>query len=99
MQQLAYAVQGQSQYMNQIMESQTQLIMQMREKRSVGGGGGKGGGGEWRKSHEDRLNGKAMTAVDRFKGGEADWVDWNFKFLNFVGTGSMAMRKVLTWAE
>ena len=57
------------------------------------------GGGEGRKSHEDRLNGKTMTVVDRFKGGEAEWVDWKFKFLNAVGTGSKAMRRVLMWVE
>ncbi len=26
-------------------------------------------------------------------------MDWKFKFLNAIGTGSMAMRRVLTWAE
>ena len=40
-----------------------------------------------------------MTVVDSFKGGEAEWVDWKFKFLNAVGTGSKAMRRVLTWVE
>ena len=35
-----------------------------------------------------------MTAVDRFHGGETEWVDWKFKFLNAVGTGSKAMREV-----
>jgi hypothetical protein len=65
----------------------------------VGGGGGKGGGEEGRKNHENRLNGKAMTAVDKFKGGEMEGEDWKFKFLNAIGTGSRTMRKVLTWAE
>ena len=40
-----------------------------------------------------------MTVVDRFKEGKAEWVDWKFKFLNAVGTGSKAMRRVLTWVE
>ena len=40
-----------------------------------------------------------MTAVDTFKGCEVEWVDWKYQFLKAVGTGSMAMRRVLTWAE
>ena len=40
-----------------------------------------------------------MTAVDRFKGGEAEWVDWKFKFLNAVGTGSTKMRELLQWID
>ena len=28
-----------------------------------------------------------------------EWVDWKFKFLNAIGTGSRTMRKVLMWAE
>ena len=71
-QQLAYAMQNQNQQVNQMIESQNQLLMQMREEQS--GCGEKGGGGG--RSQEDRLNGKAMTAVDTFKGGEAEWIDW-----------------------
>jgi len=107
MQQLAYAMQSQGQMMHQLMQSQqeqqqvqNQLITKLMagEGDSGGGsGGGKGGGGS--RSQEDRLNGKAMTAVDRFKGGETEWVDWKFKFLNAVGTGSKAMREVLQWVE
>ena len=40
-----------------------------------------------------------MTAVDKSKGGEAEWVDWKFNFLNSVGTVSMALRRVLQRAE
>ena len=98
-------MQNQNQQMSQMMESQNraaemhnQLLTQIREVGGKGGGGC-GKGGEGRKNHEDRLNGKAMTAVDRFKGGEAEWVDWKFKFLNAVGTGSKAMIRMLMWVE
>ena len=59
---------------NRVAEMQNQCFSQIKEERGVGGGGEKGG--EGRKSHEDRLNSKTMTAVDRFKGGETVWVDW-----------------------
>ena len=94
-------IQNQNQQISQMMESQNraaemhnQLLTQMMESVGKGGGGG-GKGGEGRKNHEDRLNGKALTAVDRFKGGEAEWVDWKFKFLNAVRTGSKSMRRML----
>ena len=73
---------------------QTKLLEKMTETK----GGGTEGTWKERKSGE-RLNCKAMTAVDKFKGGEVEWVDWKFRFLNAIGTGSMAMRRVLTWAE
>ena len=66
-------MQNQNQQIRQMMESQNraaemhnQLLTQLRERGGNGGGGG-GKGGEGRKGHEYRLNGKAMTAVDRFK--------------------------------
>ena len=40
-----------------------------------------------------------MAAVEKFKRGEVEWIDWKFKFLNAIGTGSRTMRKVLMWAE
>jgi hypothetical protein len=88
----------------QMMESQRanfEMQAKLLEKMAEGRGGG-GGGGEavWKEKRQgDRLNHKAMTAVEKFKGGEVEWVDWKFKFLNAIGTGSLAMRRVLTWAE
>ena len=52
-------------------------------------------GGCGGRSQEDRLDGKTMTAVARFKGGEAEWADWKFKFRNAVGTGSTKMREFI----
>ena len=66
-------MQNQKQPISQMMESQNraakmhnQLLTQMRESGGKGGGGG-GKRGEGRKNHENRFNGKAMTAVDRFR--------------------------------
>ncbi len=73
---------------------QTKLLEKLTETKSGGAEG------TWKeKKQGDMLSCKAMTAVDKFKGGEVEWVDWKFKFLNAIGTGSMAMRRVLTWAE
>ena len=36
---------------------------------------------------------------EQFKGGESEWIDWKFRFLNAVGSGSLTMRKVMTFAE
>ena len=70
MQQLAQTV-------GQMAESQqrlTQDVARIGEFAINGqaGGGGKGGGGEGKKNHEDRLNGKTMRAVDKFKEGEVE---------------------------
>ena len=40
-----------------------------------------------------------MGEMKQFKGGESEWVDWKFRFLNAVGSGSLTMRKVLMYAE
>ena len=74
-------------------EMQTKLLEKLPERRG-GGGCGEREGKE--KKHGSRLNPKVMTAVDKFKGGEAERVDWKFKFLNAVSTSSMSMRRVLT---
>ena len=33
------------------------------------------------------------------QGCESEWIDWKFRFLNAVGSGSLTMRKVMTFAE
>ena len=40
-----------------------------------------------------------MGEMQQFKGGESEWVDWKFKLLNAVGSGSLTMRKVMAFAE
>ena len=40
-----------------------------------------------------------MGEMQQFKGGESEWVDWKFKLLNAVGSGSLTMRKVVAFAE
>ena len=49
---------------------------------------------------KETLDWKALGDVgETFAGGEAEWVDWKFKFLNAVGCGSLTMRNVLAYAE
>ena len=58
------------------------------------------GGAEWReKKKVEKLDWHAMGEMKQFKGGESEWVDWKFRFLNAVGSGSLTMRKVLMYAE
>ena len=40
-----------------------------------------------------------MGEMQQFKGGESERVDWKFKSLNAVGSGSLTMRKVMAFAE
>ena len=42
---------------------------------------------------------RELGEMQQFKGGESEWVDWKFRFLNAVGSGSLTMRKVMTFAE
>ena len=42
---------------------------------------------------------RARGEMQQFKGGESEWVDWKFRFLNAVGSGSLTKRKVTTFAE
>ena len=37
--------------------------------------------------------------MQQFEGVESELVDWKFSFLNAVGSGSLTMRKVMTFAE
>ena len=46
-----------------------------------------------------QLDWRAMGEMQLFKGGESEWVDWKFRFSNAVGSGSLTMRKVMTFAE
>ena len=47
----------------------------------------------------EQLDWHAVGEMKLFKGGESEWVDWKFRFLNAVGSGSVTMRKVLMYAE
>ena len=51
------------------------------------------------KKKTEQLDWRAMGEMQQFKGGESEWVDWKFKFLNAVGSGSLTMRKVMAFAE
>ena len=47
----------------------------------------------------EQLDWRAMGEMQWFKGRESEWVDWKFKFLNAVGSRSLTMRKVMSFAE
>ena len=51
------------------------------------------------KKNMEQLDWRAMGEMQQFKGGESEWIDWKFRFLNAVGSGSLTMRKVMTFAE
>ena len=51
------------------------------------------------KKNMEQLDWHAMGEMQQFKGGESEWIDWKFRFLNAVGSGSLTMRKVMTFAE
>ena len=40
-----------------------------------------------------------MGEMQQFKGGESEWVDWESRFLNVVGSRSLTMRIAMTFAE
>ena len=45
------------------------------------------------KKKTEQLDWRAMGETQQLKGGESEWVDWKFKFLNAVGSGSLTMRR------
>ena len=52
-----------------------------------------------KKKKMEQLDWRALGEMQQFKGCESEWVDWKFRFLNAVGSGSLTMRKVTTFAE
>ena len=52
-----------------------------------------------RELEDGELDWRAMGEMQQFKGGESEWVDWESRFLNVVGSGSLTMRMVMTFAE
>ena len=51
------------------------------------------------KKKMEQLDWRALGEMQQFKGGESEWIDWKFRFLNAVGSGSLTMRKAMTFAE
>ena len=82
-----------------LVQSNTDMIKEMREEKLKGSGKGGGEGREWKKKGDEKLNWRALGDVEKFKGGETEWGDWKFKFLTAVGTGSLPMRKAMTYAK
>ena len=50
------------------------------------------------KKKMEQLDCRALGEMQQFTGGESEWVDWKFRFLNAVGSGSLTIRKVMTFA-
>ena len=46
------------------------------------------------KKKMEQLDWRAVGEMQQVKGGESEWVDWKFRFLSAVGSGSLTMRKV-----